>query len=213
MRDKYYIKKDRKAFLYPKEWIEFFRRLNDRQQPYFKIVENTGGRINEIRHVTPNDIIERDGTYKMIFRVTKVRAKKKETRPEIHTVLISKNCYDWLQRYIRTHKIKVNEPIVQLSSVALNNAIKKNLIEMEEEGLLEKGKALDISSHNMRKTHGNWLKAIHVDIGEIANRLHHDINTMLHHYVSPTLFNDNDRVLIINELGEDLVSAMREAKV
>ena len=60
----------------------------------------------------------------------------------------------------------------------------------------------DFSSHNIRKTHGNWLKVLKVDGLEIASRLGHDPATMLKHYVSPNLFNEQDKELIKEILGD-----------
>lgn len=194
MREKYHIKENKKAFLYPQEYRKFFETLSDKQQSYFKIAINTGGRINEIQHLTPGDISDERPI--ITFRITKVRAKKGETRPEPRDVVVSSEFKSWLLRYIKINKIKSDESIVKHSTVAIQKIIKKKLFEV---GVKNPN---DFSSHNFRKTHGNWLRAIGVIDSEICLRLGHDMNTMLGHYVSPNLFTTADKVLIVDELGD-----------
>ena len=194
MRDKYHIKANKKVFLYPDEWKRFYSMLSHKQQAYFKIVMNTGGRINEIQHLTPNDL--NYGRKQLTFRVTKIKAKKKETRSEPRTILISSEFNSWLDRYIKSEKIKKNESIVKRSKTGIAKIIKNKLKEIRPKDYE------DFSSHNFRKTHGNWLLAIRVPGTEVAMRLGHDMNTLLKHYSSPTLFNVEDKIRIIDELGD-----------
>lgn len=208
MKD-YYIKTDKKEFLYPKHWKLFESKLTEKQLPYFKIVIETGGRINEILHVTPNDIDEDKKI--LFFRITKVRARKKETRPEPRRIAISSNLINWLKRYQKRNNIKPNQPFVSLSKSGIRKIIKIKLKQVKEE-TGERINWKDISSHNLRKTHGNWLKAVGVDGTEIATRLGHDMNTMLRHYVSANLFNVEDKILITDILSEELVNRLRGSK-
>jgi len=195
MRDKYHIKTDKKVFLYPIQWKQFYELLTDKQRPYFKFVINTGGRINEILNVTPNDVAEIEGMRALTFRITKVKAKKKQTRPEPRTIQISSEFFSWTQRYIKRERIKTNESIVKISKSAVHKIIKEKLNNIRKD-------SNDFSSHNLRKTHGNWLLALGVEGLEIANRLGHDMNTLLYHYASPTLFTSEHRIRIIDELGD-----------
>lgn len=200
MREKYYLKQDRKAFLYPKQWNDFFRLLNDKQLPYFKMAIVTGRRINEICNVTPNDIdFER---HQITFRITKVRAKLKETRPDPKTLLISEALSSWLKRYKNKYNIGNNEPYVRLTKVRIHQVIKEKLKKIDIKNYK------DFSSHNVRKTHGSWLKALKVEIGEICSRLGHTPDTFLKHYVDANLFNMEDKILMIPILGEDLVRSL-----
>ena len=59
----------------------------------------------------------------------------------------------------------------------------------------------NFSLHNIRKTTGNWLKALGVSAEEICLRLGHDFNTYLKHYGSATLFDRVDRIEMIKILG------------
>ena len=56
--------------------------------------------------------------------------------------------------------------------------------------------------HNIRKTHGNWLKALDISAEEICTRLGHDFNTYLKHYGSPNIFDRKDKMLMIKILGD-----------
>lgn len=202
MRNIYHQKINKKAFLYPDQWKKFYDSVKEKQQPYFKIAINTGGRINEIRNLKVKDIdFERKS---LTFYVTKVRAKLKETRPTPRTIPISTEFRDWLQRYVRKYKLKLNDTFNIPSTVGIDKFIKKRC------ALLEFKDPEDYSSHNFRKTHGNWLKAMGVDGIEIAGRLGHDADTMLKHYVSPSLFNQNDLALIKQELGDLYIDIRRE---
>ena len=194
MRDKYHIKQNKKAFLYPDEWKKFYYKLSHKQQSYFKIAINTGGRINEILHLTSNDLNRERN--QLTFRITKVKAKKKQTRPEPRTILISSEFSAWLNRYIKSSKVKQNELIVKIGKSAIHKIIKEKLKEIRDKDYD------DFSSHNLRKTHGNWLLAIGVPGQEVALRLGHDMNTLLGHYASPTLFNTEDKIRIVDEIGD-----------
>ena len=58
------------------------------------------------------------------------------------------------------------------------------------------------SLHNIRKTHGNWLKSLGIDGSEICSRLGHDYNTFLKAYGSTDVFTYQDRQEIRIILGD-----------
>lgn len=197
MREKYRLKINKKAFLFPDQWRKFYDSLKEKQQPYFKIAINTGARINEIRHLQVQHIDFKDFERKnLIFYTTKIRAKKKETRPEPRPIPISTEFREWLARWIRKHKLSKTSTFNIPSTVAIAKILHKNLAKVGVENWQ------DFSSHNIRKTHGNWLKAIGIDGTEIATRLGHDMNTLLKAYVSPNIFSESDKILIRRELGD-----------
>jgi len=193
MRDKYKLKIDKKVFFYPDQWNKFYNNLKEKQQPYFKIAINTGARINEIRNLKVGDInFER---LTLTFFITKIRAKLKETRSTPRTIKISPEFAQWLQRWIRKYSLNKGDTFNIKSTPAIDKTLKLGLKKIGIENWY------DFSSHNIRKTHGNWLKALKVDGIEIATRLGHDMNTMLKHYVSADLFSEGDRALIKEILG------------
>jgi hypothetical protein len=64
------------------------------------------------------------------------------------------------------------------------------------------------SAHNIRKTHGNWLKIMgdlrimEVSATEICLRLGHDYNTFLKDYGSSGVMDNKDIMLIREILGD-----------
>jgi len=62
--------------------------------------------------------------------------------------------------------------------------------------------AKQFSSHNIRKTHGMYLKALGIDIAEICTRLGHDYNTYIKHYGSADVFSEKDMRAIRDLLGD-----------
>lgn len=194
MREKYYLKRNKKVFFRPRDWIKFYDSLSEKQQPYFKFAINTGGRINEIRNVRVKDI---DFENKSVtFYVTKIKSRLGEKRPVPREIKISSEFAIWLERWIRKNDMKKWETFKIPSTVAIHKILKSKLKDINVKDWQ------DFSSHNVRKTHGNWLKALGVDGTEIALRLGHDMNTMLSHYVSPDLFSDDEKVLIKQILGD-----------
>jgi len=98
---------------------------------------------------------------------------------------------------------KDGEKIGLLTTSAFNLAMKKALVKTKEpEGYM-------LSAHNIRKTHGNWLKIMgnlrlmEVDPTEICLRLGHDYNTFLRDYGSSGVM-DNKDVMVIQEILGDL---------
>jgi integrase len=97
---------------------------------------------------------------------------------------------------------KQEDYLFDVSQVGYNNLLKRQL---EKLGVK---KPNEFSSHNIRKTHGMYLKALGIDIGEICTRLGHDYNTYIGHYGSADIFGDKD-IREIKELLGDLHSRMR----
>ena len=199
MTREYTLKVNQKRFFYPDEWNLFYQQLSEKQKPYFKIAINTGARINEVRNLRIQDIDFKKNT--ITFYVTKIRSKLKEKRPVPRTISISSEFSRWLYAWGRKNRLKMNDTFGIPSTVAVDKAMKTKLERLKFKDWR------DFSSHNIRKTHGNWLKAMRIDGVEIAARLGHDINTMIKHYVSPDVFTEGDRALICRELG-DLVERM-----
>jgi len=197
MREKYHLKEDKKAFFYPRQWLLFYNSLKDKSKPYFMIAINTGGRINEIRNLKVRDIDFNNKTLK--FRVTKIKAKKGQTRPEPRIIKISTEFSNWLKRWIKACKLKDDDTFNIPSTAAINKLIVTKLKKLD---IIRDFKNTDFSSHNIRKTHGTWLNAIGVPALEIALRMGHDIETLRSSYASPSLFDETDLQEIKNILGD-----------
>jgi integrase len=190
----YSVRSNRDRFFYPSEWMAFFDKLKDGQKITFDFLVNTGARINEARNVKVADIdFERNN---IILRVTKVKAVKGERNPRPRTISISNQFARRLRIFIKTNKLNNEKTLGILSTPAANICMKKSL---RWAGIKDD---YMFSIHNIRKTHGNWLKALGIDGAEICLRLGHDYNTFLRNYGSPNIFNYKDLQDIRMILGD-----------
>lgn len=197
----YSVRKNRDRFFYPSEWFKFFDNLRETQKMTFEVLINTGARINEVINIKMSDLDFERGN--ITLRVTKVKAKKGEKYPRPRTISISSQFNKRLRRYCRERNlINDNGLIIKddylgllskpASHIALKNCLKRLNMDYQ-----------NFSVHNIRKTHGNYLKALGIESGEICNRLGHDMNTFLKSYASPDIFNFKDKQdmrLIIGDL-------------
>lgn len=191
----YRIRDNRDRYFYPHEWIKFFESLStERQRMTFEFLINTGARINEARHVKVQDI-DLDNK-RLILRVTKVKAKKLERSPRPRQLSISTSFVNRLRKYIKQNGLKDEDTLDLLTTGGADTAIQTKL---EEIGIKD---WYMFSVHNIRKTHGNWLKALHVDALEICARLGHDYNTFLKSYGSSDVFTHKDLQEIRFLLGD-----------
>lgn len=190
---KYSVRTNRDRFFYPNEWMKFFDDLTKNSQKLtFDFLINTGARINEARNVKAGDIDFENK--RLILRITKVRAKKKEKNPRPRTISFSTEFGKRLKKYIKDKKN--DEFIGVLSTPAANIAMRNHLKKIKIEDFYM------FSLHNIRKTHGNWLKALGIDGAEICTRLGHDYNTFLKSYSSPDIFSFEERSKMRLVLGD-----------
>jgi integrase len=197
------VRSNRDRFFYPNEWMKFSDSLVEKRQKItFDVLLQTGARINEIRHIKVGDIdFERNN---IILRVTKVKARKGEKNPRPRTISISSQFARRLKQYAVGRD---NEDYLGiLSTPAANICLKKALYQL---GIKD---YYMFSIHNIRKTHGNWLKALGVEGAEICLRLGHDMNTYLKAYGSPDIFNYKDLQDMRVILG-DLYSNFRRGNI
>ncbi len=191
---KYTIRSNRDRFWFPGEWDKFYNALKSFQKHTFKFQINTGARINESRNVRIEDMdLERQ---RITLRVTKIKAKKKETTPRPRIIAISSQFAKYMKKYIRDNNLQGQDYTKILSTPAANICIKKVC---ERVGIKD---YYMFASHNIRKTHGNYLKAMGVDVGEICSRLGHDYNTFLKSYASPDIFSSEEKQKIRDIIGD-----------
>lgn len=191
----YTLKDDIHRFFYPNEFMKFFDNLKKKQKHTVKCLINTGARINEIRHVKVEDI---DFSNKrIVLRVTKTKAKKKETHGRVRTIPISSQFSRYLKSYCEK---KQDQDILDiLSTPALDIGIKKAC---NKAGIKDYH---NISAHNLRKTLETWLMALGVDSLALTAHIGHDIRTAAQHYVSPDVFSFDEKKkmrLVIGDLYE-----------
>jgi len=190
---KYSVRDDRSRYFYPEEWKKFINEIRPKSQIIYESLLQTGARIDELLHLKPTDLdFER---FNLTLRVTKKRAKLHERVGKKRTFVISEEYAKKLKKYISKNKIGDNDLIFPIGQKAVYLMMKRALVKA---GIKD---YYNFSLHNIRKTTGNWLKALGVSAEEICLRLGHDFNTYLKHYGSATLFDRVDRIEMIKILG------------
>jgi len=188
---KYSVRTNRDKFFFPSEWMIFYDSLRKRQQMIFDFMIQTGARINEVRHVQVQDCdLERKN---VVLRVTKIKARKGEKNPRPRIISISSQFAKHLKHYITDKKLSGYDYLFRKKN---KTPVSKEGIHLAMKRTMIRAKIRDywmFSLHNIRKTHGNWLKALGIDGAEICTRLGHDYNTFLHSYSSPDIFSFKDK--------------------
>jgi len=191
---KYSVRDDRSRYFFPEEWIKFFETTKQEKQPLFDALINTGARIDEALHIKPRDFDWEKNT--LILRVTKRKASKGDRVGKPRTFVISSQFARRMRKYIADKKLGDEDFLFPITSQAVAQMMKRTLKKMEIKDWYQ------FSLHNIRKTHGNYLKALGVDSGEICYRLGHDLNTFIRHYGSANIFDRKDKTLMIRILGD-----------
>ena len=188
------VRNNRDRFFYPDEWMKFFDKLKGSQKLTFMFLINTGARINEARNVRVGDI---DITNKrMIIRVTKVRAKKKEKNPRPRTIPISQEFAKYLNKFIRDNKLSNEDYLPILSTPGGNIAMKKAL---KEAGIND---YYMFSIHNIRKTLETWLMSLNIDGFKIIAHIGHSFQVAAGSYISADVFSWEEKKKIRMIIGD-----------
>ena len=197
---KYSVRRHRKNYFMPDVWNDMLKNLSERAQLTANVLIQTGARINEARHIEARDIDYERNTIRL--RVTKTKARKKgEERGSPRTIPMNSQFIKKLKKHFKDKEPHTKIGI--LSTPAFNIALKKSLKDNGVEDYYM------YSAHNIRKTHGNWLKIlsnlrmINCDASEICLRLGHDYNTFLKDYGSSGVMDTKD-VLQVKEIFGDL---------
>ena len=208
---KYTVRDYRNSYFFPDDWKNFMKQIKEDKQFIFEVLINTGARIEEALCIRVRDI-RWDRNYLTLY-VTKIKAKKKETKPIPRDIIFSSEFGRKLKRYINENNLKEEDYLflnnsktyptrkdlkneTKSKSVAVSQMMKRA---MKNSGIKD---YWNYSLHNIRKTHGMWLKALDVKFEEICKRLGHDANTYLKHYGSADIFNRQDRQEMIKILGD-----------
>lgn len=189
----YSVRIDRKRYFFPDEWKKFIGSLRVSTRPLYDFIFYTGCRFEEARYIRPNDF-DFDRHFVKLWK-TKTKAKKGETHGKPRSISIPTSFSKRIKKY--SDNFKGDEYIFKSSVQAANQLLKRKLKQL---GIKD---YYNFSTHNIRKTHGMYLKALGIDMGEICQRLGHDANTYIKHYGSADIFSDRDMALI-RELMDDL---------
>lgn len=196
----YSVRTHRKNYLMPDIWLKLIEHLaTEKAKLTAEVLVQTGARINEARHIEERDIDYTRNTIRL--RVTKAKARKKgEERGVPRTIPMNTHFIKRLKKHFKT--LPPGAPIGILTTSAANTALKNALQEAGVEDFYM------YSIHNLRKTHGNWLKIMgnlklmNVDISEICLRLSHDPATFIRDYGSSGVMNTQDVMIIQQVLGD-----------
>lgn len=194
----YSIRLDRRRFFFPDEWEKFYKALRNRNKPLFDFMFNTGARIDEALHIRPCDF-DFDRNNVRLWK-TKTKARKGEKQGKPRTISLSSDFSRRIKKW--TSKFKSDSYIFIGSVQSVNQLLKRTLQRTEIKDWY------NFSTHNIRKTHGMYLKALGIDVGEICTRLGHDYDTYISHYGSADVFSDKD-MRKIKELVGDLYMRQR----
>ena len=190
---KYSVRDDRSRFFFPEEWIVFMENIKPEKKLLFESIMQTGGRIEEVLNLKPRDF---DWTRNnLTLRVTKIKARKGESVGKARTLPVSSQYTRRVKSYINSNKIKDDDFLFPVSKQSVWQMMRRKLKDVVTDDW-------NFGLHNIRKTHGNWLKAFGISAEEICTRLGHDFNTYLKHYGSPNIFDRKDKMLMIKILGD-----------
>ena len=187
--------KDINRFFFPDEWKKFKKEIDRprlKNRFLYELQFNTGARFNEVLHIRPIDF-DFDRSNLRIWK-TKTKARKGEKVGKPRTISLSTQFSKRIKKYCSDKK--PDEYLFKISQAGYNQLLKKKL------KLLGIRDPDNFSSHNIRKTHGMYLKALGIDIAEICTRLGHDYNTYIKHYGSADVFSEKDMRGIRDLLGD-----------
>lgn len=185
--------KDNNIFIYPNDWKMFIKSISKRKNVLlYEFQFNTGCRFDEGVHIRPIDF-DFDRNNVRLWK-TKTKAKKGEKVGKPRTISLSPEFSKKMKKFCND---KNPEDYLWTTSQAGYNQLLKRKLEQ-----LKIKNSEQISSHNIRKTHGMYLKALGIDIAEICTRLGHDYNTYIKHYGSADVFSEKDMTLIRELLGD-----------
>lgn len=201
---KYPVRRDRRRFFFPDEWKKFICATKGAYKNLYLFIFNTGSRFDEAINIRKMDFdFERNNV--RLWK-TKTKAKKGETHGKPRTISLSSEFTRKMKKLTNNLQpeeyVFVSKMFVPLKIQNVNLNMKRVLKKL---GIKD---YWNFSTHNIRKTHGMYLKALGIDIGEICTRLGHDYNTYISHYGSADVFSDRD-MRIIKELIGDLYMRQR----
>jgi len=202
---KYTIRKNRLRYFYPNEWLKFYNSLTPKHALLFDFLIKTGARIDEALHFKLTDLID-DKRKTIRLTVTKKKSKVvgEEEEGSVRIFEIDAVLYNKLKRETPLYVfLNINHelPLKESKRIAANRAVSTRALMKRKLKKIRIEDWYNFALHNIRKTHGMWLKAHHISMEEICLRLGHDINTYLKHYGSPSLFDRKDLIQMVKILG------------
>jgi integrase len=187
------VKSDNNRFFYPEQWNLFLKEIGKRKNKMlYELQFHTGARFDEVLHLRPCDF-DFDRNNVRLWK-TKTKAKKGEKVGKPRTISLSTDFCKRMKRFVEN--LPNDQYLFKVSQAGYNKLLKTTLERLKIDN------AKEFSSHNIRKTHGMYLKALGIDVGEICTRLGHDVNTYISHYGSADVFSEKDMRGIRDLLGD-----------
>ena len=176
---------NKKRFFYPDEFEKMLDKCNKNQRYTSICLINTGARINEVRHIKPNNLSSE--RHSIVLEQTKVRARLGETTPQPRIIAVSNKFFNYLRQNITSHRI--------LSTNAFNTGIKGACVKASIPNPEQ------FSAHKFRKTFGTWMLALGVDGFKLAQHLGHTPNELAKDYATNDIFSHKDKQIMRSILG------------
>ena len=204
------VRNSRGRYFFPEEWEAFYNNLSNRKKFLFDLLIISGARIEEALCLKVNNIKQNQNYFTLY--VTKIKAKKGETKSKPRDITFNLAFKKKLNSFIKEKGLKEfdylfldnNKNYEDSASIKKAARSKKVAAYSLMRRTLERTKLIkdpwNFGLHNIRKTHGMWLKAMNVKLEEICHRLGHDYNTYLKHYGSADIFKQSQIVMIQNKL-------------
>ncbi len=177
-------------FFTPREWEKFIYACDNKWRPYFWMMMLTGMRHNEISNIKPKDI---DHGNRWIIVL-----KAKGGKQNIRYVNLSKYAYNYIKSFISENHLGREDvfkfPTRQGMRQYMHKIGKKEKISGWE----------DLSTHNLRKTHENYLMALDLHQGKVSKHMGHSGKTAMDHYISSAIIKDKKDLEHIRKWLEDI---------
>lgn len=197
-KTEYTVRNTRARFFFPDEWMAFYDQLQPKQKITFEFLMNTGARIMEVRNIQVRDVdFERQN---IVLRITKRIVNRpgiqKKGERKIRVINISNKFAKYLNKIKTQYNLKDEDYFPILSTPAANVGMKKAL----QKAGIEDWKMFSL--HNVRKTLETWLIALNIDHFKVVNHFGHSAAIALKHYVSPDIFNYEDKQVMREIIGD-----------
>ncbi len=181
-----YLQRNKLRFFYPQDWFRFLSVISNPKHAFqFKLLLNTGLRVNEARNLKVKDI-NLDRKY-----LTVIKGKgNKQRQPFFSTMFKSE-----LQQYINSNKLTSDDNFGLPSTQFLDKIIKQYAAKAG----LENPK--DFCCHSFRKTHENYLCAKGVNTMLLTQHMGHTVNVAVQYYVSQFM-KPEEKQLIKSIIGD-----------
>lgn len=194
----YTVRNNRDRFFFPDEWMAFHDQLKTKQKITFDFLINTGARIMEVRNIKVVDVdFDRAN---IVLRVTKRivnrPGKDKFGKRTIRIINISPQFAKKIKKIVRDYNLTAEDYFPILSTPAGNIAMKKAL---KKAGIQDWDM---FSLHNVRKTLETWMVSQNVNSLKLVKHFGHSMAVALKHYISPDIFNWEDKKKMREIVGD-----------